>query len=98
MTCDQSVNFQYEGDAAMGWFQSNVNSYPPTQYTENVSYYNVDLRHEIYTQSVENTCIARKGRLLSDLLQKRGFLLRSSRRRVYGLQGQQIVCRPRLAQ
>jgi hypothetical protein len=58
MTCDQSVNFQYEGDAAMGWFQSNVNSYPPTQYTENVSYDNVDLRHEIYTQSVENTCIS----------------------------------------
>ncbi len=56
MTCDPQVNFQYEGDAAMGWFQSNVNSYPPTQYTENLSYDNVDLRHEIYTQSVENTC------------------------------------------
>jgi hypothetical protein len=56
MTCDPSVKFKYEGDAAMGWFQSNVNSYPPTQYTENLSYDNVDLRHEIYTQSVENTC------------------------------------------
>ena len=56
MPCGSTKPFQYEGDAAMGWFQSNVNSYPPTQYVENVSYQNVDLRHEIYTQSVENTC------------------------------------------
>lgn len=56
MLCETSKGFQYEGDAAMGWFQSNVNSYPPTQYTENLSYVNVDLRHEIYTGSVENTC------------------------------------------
>ncbi len=50
--------FQYEGDAAMGWFQSNVNSYPPTQYAEGLTYHNVDLRHEIYTQSVEeNACV-----------------------------------------
>src|SRR5579885_2725778 len=48
--------FKYEGDAAMGWFQSNENSYPPTQYTKNLNFVNVDLRHEIYTQDVENTC------------------------------------------
>jgi hypothetical protein len=56
MPCGSTLPFQYEGDAAMGWFQSNKNSYPPTQYTENLSYENVDLRHEIYTQDVENTC------------------------------------------
>ena len=56
MLCDATVGFEYEGDAAMGWFQSNVNSYPPTQYTEGLEYENVDLRHEVYTQDVENTC------------------------------------------
>ncbi|MBX3658758.1 MAG: G8 domain-containing protein [Ramlibacter sp.] len=48
--------FVYEGDAAMGWFQSNENSYPPTQYVQDVSFYNVDLRHQVYTQNVELTC------------------------------------------
>jgi hypothetical protein len=56
MPCGAPGKFQYEGDAAIGWFQSNLNSYPPTQYTENLSFVNVDLRHQIYTQSVENTC------------------------------------------
>lgn len=49
--------FQYEGDAAMGWFPSNENSYPPTQYVEGLTYFNVDLRHQIYTQSVEPVCV-----------------------------------------
>lgn len=48
--------FTYEGDAAMGWFQSNENSYPPTQYVEKLSYRNVDLRHQVYTQNVQLTC------------------------------------------
>ena len=58
MPCQTNPNlkFQYEGDAAIGWFQSNVNSYPPTQYVEGLTFVNVDLRHQIYTQSVENTC------------------------------------------
>ena len=56
MPCGAPGKFIYEGDAAMGWFQSNLNSYPPTQYTEELSFANVDLRHQIYTQSVENTC------------------------------------------
>ena len=58
MPCQSNamIPFEYEGDAAMGWFQSNVNSYPPTQYVEGLTYFNVDLRHQIYTQSVENTC------------------------------------------
>ncbi|TAK62092.1 MAG: hypothetical protein EPO18_11770 [Methylobacter sp.] len=47
--------FVYEGDAAMGWFQSNVNSYPPTQYVKELSYVNVDLRHQVYTQDVGPT-------------------------------------------
>ena len=53
---NQSLLFQYEGDAAIGWFQSNVNSYPPTQYAEGLTFVNVDLRHQVYTQDVENAC------------------------------------------
>ena len=56
MPCGAPGKFKYEGDAAIGWFQSNLNSYPPTQYTESAAFENVDLRHQIYTQSVENTC------------------------------------------
>jgi hypothetical protein len=56
MPCGAPGKFQYEGDAAMGWFQSNLNSYPPTQYTESLDYDDVNLRHQIYTQSVENAC------------------------------------------
>ncbi len=44
--------FVYEGDAAFGWFQSNVNNYPPTQYSENMTFQNVDLRHQVYTEEV----------------------------------------------
>ncbi len=42
----------YEGDAAMGWFQSNVNNYPPTQYSLASIFENVDLRHQVYTEEV----------------------------------------------
>jgi len=42
----------YEGDAALGWFQSNKNAYPPTQYTEGLSWENVDFRHQVYTENV----------------------------------------------
>ena len=58
MPCDSNTAFTYEGDAAMGWFQANVNSYPPTQYTDNLSFVNVDLRHEVYTQEVGVTCVS----------------------------------------
>ncbi|HZY60260.1 MAG TPA: hypothetical protein VFE56_10885, partial [Candidatus Binataceae bacterium] len=44
--------FVYEGDAAFGWFQSNINSYPPTQYSENDAFINTDLRHQVYTADV----------------------------------------------
>lgn len=56
MPCDINTPFVYEGDTAIGWFQSNVNSYPPTQYTEKISFQHVDLRHEVYTQEVGVTC------------------------------------------
>ena len=46
------AGFVYEGDAAFGWFQSNVNNYPPTQYSEHIVFENVDLRHQVYTQEV----------------------------------------------
>jgi hypothetical protein len=46
------AGFIYEGDAAFGWFQSNVNSYPPTQYSETATFTNTDLRHQVYTADV----------------------------------------------
>lgn len=42
----------YEGDAAISWFQSNVNVYPPTQSSEGLSWDNVDFKHQVYTQQV----------------------------------------------
>jgi len=54
--CHASQQFVYEGDAAIGWFQSNENSYPPTQYSQNLTFDNVDLRHQVYTENVELTC------------------------------------------
>ncbi|MGO9451081.1 MAG: G8 domain-containing protein [Candidatus Binataceae bacterium] len=56
MPCDPNTKFVYEGDAALGWFQANQQLYPPTQYTEGVSFENVDLRHQVYTQEVGVTC------------------------------------------
>jgi hypothetical protein len=56
MPCNATTKFVYEGDAAMGWFQSNQQLYPPTQYTENVTFENVDFRHQIYTQDVGVAC------------------------------------------
>jgi hypothetical protein len=44
--------FVYEGDAALGWFNANQSSYPNTQASEALSFENVDLRHQIYTDHV----------------------------------------------
>ena len=44
--------FQYESDAALGWMQSNVNSYCAYQYDENMLYENVDFRHRVYTEEM----------------------------------------------
>ena len=42
----------YEGDAALGWFQSNFSAYPTATVTRNLSFDNVTLRHQIYTDKV----------------------------------------------
>ncbi len=48
----------YEGDAAMGWFQSNVNAYPPSQYVTNLIFENCDLKHQVYTDHVNQAIFA----------------------------------------
>lgn len=45
-------HFIYEGDAALGWFQSNQSSYPTGTVTRQLSFENTDLRHQIYTDKV----------------------------------------------
>jgi len=49
---DPTEQFVYEGDAAFGWIQSNLQSVPPTQYTQGLIFENTDLRHQVYTESV----------------------------------------------
>lgn len=67
----------YEGDAALGWFNVNQSSYPAATTTKEISFTNVDLRHQIYTQEVnrggfsdgdENTTILDLDGTLSDTL------------------------------
>jgi len=41
--------FQYEGDAAIGWFQANQSAYPNATASQELRFENVDLRHQIYT-------------------------------------------------
>lgn len=47
-----NVDWVYEGDAALGWFQSNQSSYPTLANTSQLSFVNTDLRHQIYTELV----------------------------------------------
>ncbi len=42
----------YEGDAALGWFQNNQSAYPTGTESKELSFDNVDLRHQIYTEKV----------------------------------------------
>lgn len=42
----------YEGDAALGWFQSNQSSYPTATASRGLIFDDVDLRHQIYTEKV----------------------------------------------
>ncbi len=42
----------YEGDAAIGWFNANQSSYPTASTTKELSFTNVDLRHQVYTEEV----------------------------------------------
>lgn len=46
------VPWVYEGDAALGWFQSNQSSYPTLTNSMELSFVNSDLRHQIYTELV----------------------------------------------
>src|SRR5262249_54167927 len=42
----------YEGDAALGWFKANQSAYPNATISRNLTFTNVDLRHQIFTQLV----------------------------------------------
>ena len=42
----------YEGDAVLGWFQGNISSYPTASTSEELSFDNVDFRHQVYTEGV----------------------------------------------
>ncbi|MGD0074116.1 MAG: G8 domain-containing protein [Candidatus Binataceae bacterium] len=42
----------YEGDAALGWFNANQSSYPTASTTKQLTFTNVDLRHQVYTDAV----------------------------------------------
>ena len=42
----------HEGDAALGWFQTNQSGYPTSTVTKDLSFDNVELRHQIYTEFV----------------------------------------------
>jgi len=46
------VPFVYEGDAALGWFQSNQSNYPTATSVKGLTWDNVDLRHQVYTDDV----------------------------------------------
>jgi hypothetical protein len=42
----------YEGDAAIGWLDSNQSAYPTAASAKQLSFTNVDLRHQVYTDQV----------------------------------------------
>ncbi len=42
----------YEGDAAVGWLDSNQSAYPVAASTKNLNFTNVDFRHQVYTDAV----------------------------------------------
>jgi hypothetical protein len=46
------TNGPYEGDAALGWYQGNISSYPTANTSEQLTFDNVDFRHQVYTQLV----------------------------------------------
>jgi len=43
---------KYEGDAAIGWFNSNQSSYPVSTTFDQLKFENVDLRHQVFTDLV----------------------------------------------
>ncbi len=81
---DTTKNFVYEGDAAFGWIQSNLQSVPPTQYTQDLTFENTDLRHQVYTGEV-NLGAFQDGDKNTVILDKDGTL---TGYKVVGAQGQ----------
>ena len=45
-------DFIYEGDAVLGWFDSNQSAYPTSTVARGLTFTNVDLRHQIFTEFV----------------------------------------------
>ncbi len=45
-------DFIYEGDAALGWFDSNQSAYPTSTIGEGFKWTNVTLRHQVFTENV----------------------------------------------
>ena len=43
---------RYEGDAAFGWLEGNQSAYPTAATTSQLSWTNVDFRHQVYTSIV----------------------------------------------
>ena len=43
---------RYEGDAALGWFKANQSAYPNATVSRGLTFENVDVRHQIFTQAV----------------------------------------------
>jgi len=43
---------KYEGDAALGWFQSNQSAYPTATVSKGLIFENTSLRHQIFTSRV----------------------------------------------
>ncbi|MFO1519076.1 MAG: G8 domain-containing protein [bacterium] len=43
---------QYQGDAALGWFQGNQSAYPTATASKELTWTNTTLRHQIYTEKV----------------------------------------------
>ena len=42
----------YEGDAALGWFQANQSGYPNATISHELTFENVTLRHQVFTEGV----------------------------------------------
>jgi len=43
---------EYEGDAAIGWLEANQSAYPTAASSKDLSFTDVDLRHQVYTDKV----------------------------------------------
>jgi hypothetical protein len=48
----------YEGDAALGWFNSNPSQYPSATASSGLVFENVDLRHQVFTEKVNTGTFA----------------------------------------